>query len=212
MFNTAVLKSVTGGDLVEIEEKYEKAFSMPIYTKFIVCCNQPIKTDDTSKGYYRRLHIFSFHNQYLELKVGEIKIPGVHYMDKTLDAKLKLETQGICNWALEGLKRLMQNDWEMSPCKAIDELQEQYYLEANPVDNFFNCCIEKGDSSSQIKTSALFDYYKKWSEKNDISQGAFNTSRSFHKRAKECLLKMNLNKNTKQVNGYEYYIGIRIKT
>ena len=212
LFNTAVIKSVTGGDLVEIEEKYEKAFAMPIYTKFIVCCNQPIKTDDSSRGYFRRLHIFVFPNHYIELKACEERVQGVRYMDKQLDIKLEAETQGICNWALKGLKRLIDNNWEMSPCKAIDELQEKYYLEANPVENFFECCIRKGDSSCEIKTSALFSCYQQWADRNDINQGIYNTHKNFRRKAEECLVKMGRSSNTRRVDGYEYYQGICINS
>ncbi|SHL45385.1 D5 N terminal like [Anaerocolumna jejuensis DSM 15929] len=210
MFNTAVIKSVTGGDLVEVEKKYEKAYATSIYTKFIVCCNQPIQTDDNSMGYFRRLHIFKFENQYIELKSGEERKEGVLYMDKNLDMKLEQETQGICNWALKGLQRLINNNWEMSPCKAISDLQMQYFLEANPVNHFLKACITKTDTNSEIMTARLFSSYKTWAEKNDISQGAFNTPKTFHAKIREYLRINNLSTNTKKVGGFDYYVGIEL--
>lgn len=209
--DTAVIKTLTGNDSVSVEMKYEKSFSTVIYCKLIVCCNQPIETTDGSNGYLSRLHPIEFPNVYKELHIGEPKLAGVHYQDKNLFDKLKKELPGILNWALEGLFRLKDNEWNMTPSQAIDDLRMKYYYMGQPVKHFFSACIEKGTENDSMLTSSLYRSFLRWGNENDISTKCFNQAKAFHEVAKGCIEDMNRSSTTKQSNGNTKYYSIKFK-
>ena len=211
--DTAVIKTLTGGDLIDVELKYEKSFSIRISCKFIICCNQAIKVNnDSSKGFFSRLHPINFPNTYKELRVGESKEEGVRYEDKTIYSKLKEELPGIFNWAMEGYYRLAENSWNMTPCQAIDELKQKYYYEANPVIHFFSACIQVGDEKKIISMPDVYRHYLSWANKHDIRTEEFTNKREFHQAFRKCMEEVHRSSQAKMINGTNYYIGIEMKS
>lgn len=205
---TAYIKSLTGGDTVEIEQKYKDSFSTKIYTKFIICTNQMLTTYDTSHGFFSRLVIFPFENTYVEVD-SPCELPSNHKpMDKELIEHLKKERAGIMNWALQGLLRLRNNNWNMTANPKISSLKTEFQLMTNPVSNFVHSCIEQ-HTDSRIKTSEMYDCFKAWAISEDISIYGYDNRRKF----RELLIKAcnDAGINVAIVkNNVEYYSGIAL--
>ena len=66
--NTGILKKLTGGDELEAEEKYKKAFSFVNHAKPIFSCNTIPETDDETDAFFRRLIIINFTTQFFKEK------------------------------------------------------------------------------------------------------------------------------------------------
>jgi putative DNA primase/helicase len=206
--DTATIKSLSGGDAIKYEFKYKAPFTDVNYTKIIVCTNFPIKTSDTSIGFFRRLHVFPFDNHYKELKEGEKPKANVKYMDTSLEEKLIKELPGILNFALEGLKRLKNNDWKMSECKRIKEIQDKYYNDANEIEVFTDQCLSIR-VGSRSKSSEVYDKYVDWSLKVLKRNVTFNRN-EFHKRFREYLDKEEITWSKSEIHGIDYYNGFFI--
>lgn len=204
--NSASMKAVCGGDAVTFEFKYKPAFTAYNYTKLIISTNSKIKTSDKSMGFFRRLHIFPFENTYKELKAGEQRKPNVKYMDTTLEAKLTAEIPGILNFALEGLKRLIMNDWHLTESDKMRAFQEQYYYEANELECFADQCLLFKEGS-KIKSSEVYSIYEKWCRDKHLKGVSYGRI-EFHKAFKEYLNNEGVIWSSVEIHGYQYYKGL----
>lgn len=208
LMDTATIKALCGGDAIRYEFKYEAPFTDLNYAKLITCTNHPIKTNDISIGFFRRLHVFPFDNQYKELKEGEKPKPGVKYMDTSLEEKLTKELPGILNFALEGLKRLKNNNWKMSDSKRIKDIQDKYYNDANEIEVFTDQCLSIR-VGTRSKSSEVYDKYVDWSLKVLKRRVTFNRN-EFHKKLREYLDKEEIPWSRSEIHGIDYYNGFFI--
>ena len=64
IYSTSDFKTLTGGDSVEVEKKFQNAYTTEIYCKYILLANEMFQTDDNSEGFYRRLMIIPFNQHY----------------------------------------------------------------------------------------------------------------------------------------------------
>jgi len=96
---TGFLKGMSGEDEVVLEWKGKDPIRVKIKTKSVFSTNNMPITKDHSKGFYRRWIIIEFLNEFF----GDKKDPD-------LESKLLSEKEGILNWMLEGLYRLLKNN------------------------------------------------------------------------------------------------------
>lgn len=179
LYSTADLKSLTGGDSVEIEEKFEKSYTTEIHTKFILLANDMIQTKDYSDGFYRRLMIIPFNQCYHDLSPNEKPEEGVCYKNAELEYELEEELPGIFNFAYEGLMRIVENNYNFTYSSACEEALEHYKNEHNVVKAFYNECIETDNISPKSCTKksnvygAFLTYCRENRFNNNISSIQF---------------------------------------
>jgi len=73
---TALLKRLTGGDLVNMEMKFKNPFDASNYAKLIIASNTLPQTNDKSHGFFRRWLIIDFPNQFEEGRDPVLDIPA----------------------------------------------------------------------------------------------------------------------------------------
>lgn len=134
VMDTGYFKALVGGDLVPYERKFQDKSEFVNYAKFIFSANQIPMSFDNSDAYFRRWLIITFPNQFLGAKDKK------DYLSNITTAN---ELTGILNWALEGLKRLRNNDWEFSHSKTTEETREEYKHKSDPMGAFFMDKIEE---------------------------------------------------------------------
>jgi P4 family phage/plasmid primase-like protien len=164
--DSSTFKSITGEDEITIERK----FGQPIdgfrsKTKLLFSCNQMPRCKDRTDGLYRRLYFIPFNEPLPEQQ-----------RDGDLTNKLILEVDGIFNWALEGLKRVILREWKIFETEAHKEKLKEYIGDNDNVIPFINenCVIEKG---LYIKSSVLYEEYKQYCIENGMK--AFNSNNFF---------------------------------
>ncbi len=129
---TSCFKMLAGEDLVPAEKKFQNQFFFLNYAKMIFSCNQIPKSPDDSDAFFRRWVIIIFPNQFLDGKA-----------DKRLIQKLTTpeELSGLLNFALGGLRRLLQHG-EFSYSKSINDIREVYIRQSDSVGAFIMDCVE----------------------------------------------------------------------
>lgn len=146
-----IFKAIVGGDSITVERKNQQPFSFQCYARMLFSCNRiPISYGDTTEGLYRRLTILRF----------DRTVPPEQRDPDLLD-KFKEEADGIFLFALEGLKRLRENQYRFTETQiGHDELQ-RYKEASNTVLAFVkNCCrIKAGEKASKTKT---YEHYEKY--------------------------------------------------
>ncbi|MDK0913262.1 phage/plasmid primase, P4 family [Clostridium perfringens] len=176
--DTGIFKVVTGEDYLMAEKKNKNPFKFKPFARLVFSCNElPRNYVDRTEGFYRRLIIVPFSRQIDKSKI-----------DKSLKYKFQREKEGILNWALEGLKRLYENNFEFSENELTDGVKKEYKRENNNVISFVEECCEI-DSLFSCSRIELYEAYKEFCVEaglkalsqikfNKELEGNFNITRS----------------------------------
>ena len=156
--DTGFFKALTGEDSVLAEVKFQSPFSFFNKARMLFSANELPRNDvDRSDAFYRRLIIIPFVNQVDADKV-----------DWKLNARLSKEKDGIVQWALKGLERLMQNDFRFSESTSVKELITQYKIDSDNVQWFIAnyCELTPGE---RIYNTRLYAGYRNACMKNGLA-------------------------------------------
>lgn len=176
--DTGIFKVVTGEDYLMAEKKNKNPFKFKPFARLVFSCNElPRNYVDRTEGFYRRLIIVPFNRQIEKSKI-----------DKALKYKFQEEKEGILNWALEGLKRLYENNFEFSENELTDGVKKEYKRENNNVISFVEECCEL-DGLFSCSRIELYESYKEFCVEaglkalsqikfNKELEGNFNITRS----------------------------------
>lgn len=166
---TENLKIFVSGDRTSIARKYKGDLNYKSTCKMIFLLNKLPDTLDNTHGYYRKILIVPFNRIFKEEE-----------MDKNLKEKVLEELSGVLNWAIEGAKRLMNNDYKFTECEAIEKVTKAYKEEQNPVEAFSKDALIYEEGHSETKKDVL-DAYKLWIEGQNISSRGTESPQRFWK-------------------------------
>lgn len=149
--DNGIFKALVGEDYLTVEKKNKDPFSFQSTARLLFSCNSmPLNNGDKSEGFYRRLIIIRFENEVPDDK-----------RDPQLFEKFCKEADGIFMFALEGLHRLINNDYHFSATPVNVEELQKYREESNllaSVQAFVNERCEFNVSYT-IGSTELYDYY-----------------------------------------------------
>lgn len=131
------IKTLTGGDLLVAEKKFQNQFTFVNKAKLIFSMNQLPSLPEDNLAMWRRIILIDFPNEFTGKKD-----------DKQIIDKLTTEEElsGLLNLALQHLKDV-QTKGEFSYHKSIDDVRREYLLKSDPAVVFINeRCIEVSDS------------------------------------------------------------------
>ena len=155
----SVFKELTGGDPVKSEEKFKDPQTIQWNGAILLACNVlPTILDDHGNHMFERLEILPFYNVIPESE-----------RDPEILAKILKEKSAVVNWMLQGLRRLMENGYKLTPCAASEEVMEEYRMRQDTVSAFLSSryCITKRDKDRVEK--AFFEAeYGVWCTQNDM--------------------------------------------
>ena len=124
--DSSIFKQVTGGDYIKTEGKGKDIKALVFKGFIIIACNDlPYFADDKGDHVYRRMYI----------------VPCTHEVpEKERDAsilnKMLEELPAIVNWAIEGLHRLRENNYNFSEGAAGQEVIANYRKNSDTVYSF----------------------------------------------------------------------------
>ena len=214
IYSTSDFKTLTGGDSVEVEKKFQNAYTTEIYCKYILLANEMFQTDDTSDGFYRRLIIIPFNQHYYDYVPDEKKEEGKKYQDIYLEGTLEDELSGIFNFALEGLFRLWDNDFHFSYSSACERAKENFKKEHNIVMAFLNECVEITgiDSRFKEKSSDVFHRFDRFCRENHYHRQLSSiNNKKFVRLMQQIIDSEELDIVRKKRKDSYYYVGMKFK-
>ncbi len=149
------LKVATGGGHITAEEKFGDTLEFLNFAKHVFTANKipPIKDNDDD-AYFDRWLVFQFDN------VVEKKDPFI--LDKLTKPG---ELSGILNWALKGLKRLLDNK-KFCYMKTSIETKALMERSSTPLVDFISECLEKSDDE-RISKDDMYMLYSIYSDDLD---------------------------------------------
>ena len=155
MNRTAVLKRLTGNDLIGMEYKNKNHFEDKNYAKIIIATNNIPTTTDKTDGFYRRWMIIDFPNQFSEKKDILAEIPLEEY------EALAVKCIGL-------LKDLLDNrgfDKEGS----IEERKKRFEERSNPLSKFIADNVrDHQDLAMYISKAEFSKRLNEWLKENNF--------------------------------------------
>ena len=152
---TGIFKMVTGGDNLHAEKKFKEGFNFRNHAKLIFSANKVPEAKDDTDAYFRRWIFINFPNTF----EGDKCDPNI--LDKLIP-----EMSGLLNFAIEGLKRLLENNG-FSDSKTTEQTREKYQRLSSPIASFVMDCIVE-DSESYILKDVIYNRFIEYCKENGM--------------------------------------------
>ena len=148
--SSKMFKVLITGESLRGEHKFGDGYKMKSTCKFLFSTNKLPTFDGLDYGLKRRVFLIPFY-----------RIFSPYEQDKFLLDKLKKEIPGIIGWAIEGAKRLADNNYVFSESKASKLVFSEFEEEMSGAVMFFN---ENYVIDNEFRTSKaqLYDHYVDW--------------------------------------------------
>ena len=151
-------KLITNQTYLTADRKNEQPFKFKPYCRFIMCGNDMLASKyDKTDGFYRRL---------LPIRVKPKDANRKNIPD--MGARVGREAEGIIQWALVGLKRLMDNNWQFTVSERSDKYLNGYKAMSDHFPDFVEDAFEFGEDKD-FSTTELLMAYKTWCRRNAIT-------------------------------------------
>ena len=142
-------KKIVSGEYIEVSPKYIPQYAFKPFVKLIFAINDWPHIADKSSAFFRRMLVLGVNNAFTD-----------ENSDKDLKEKLKTETPGILNWAIEGLKRIRkQKGFYIT--ESMKEEIEEIKTQNNPIITFLKEHIREEQGKEILKTD-LYKTYNTW--------------------------------------------------
>ena len=164
--SSKIFKAVVTGDYLHGRHIYGSGFDFKPKCKFLYSTNKLPTFDGLDYGLKRRIFIIPFWRRFLP-----------HEQDKMLKEKLARELPAIIGFAIEGAKRLTENDFVFSKSSASGDVFKEFEEEMSSALMFFNETYVL-DNEHIIPKNVVYDNYVSWMDKNH-KRGVLSKRRFF---------------------------------
>ncbi|PKG24277.1 DNA primase family protein [Niallia nealsonii] len=197
--NTQNFKAITGNDSVEIERKHKDSYTAKLFCTLYLLFNTLPDTKDFSYAYFRRICLIPFNVSFSR-----------NERNTNLEHELLEELDGIFMFALEGLKRLINNNYQLTSSSVSMAALSQYQLGQNPTIEFFDDCIEVTEDGS-IKQPDVHKTFIEWARSHGYDRWWNLSSQRFWDLLRPVMKENGIDLDTKKIQGTIYINGIRLR-
>lgn len=189
-------KLITNQTYLTADRKNEQPFKFKPYCRFIMCGNDMIYSKyDKTDGFYRRL---------LPIKVKPKDPKRKNIPD--MGARVAREAEGIIQWALIGLKRLLDNNWQFTVSERSEEYLTGYKEIADHFPSFIEDVLDFGTDGRDFTTTEILFAYNNWCRLNAItacSDKVLTRWLANNEESYNLVRTQNISRNGKRVRGYK---------
>lgn len=200
-FSTDKLKAITAGEKITVNRKGLKEIETVISAKMTFLLNDLPVLKDKSNGLQRRLLILPM-----------TKPIPLSSQNKNLPQQLEKELSGILNWALDGLYRLDQNDYQFTTSKSMNVIKQKYFNAISPMMDFIRNCLDINSNNSNILGNELIDTFKSWSEMHNYNVTHLLSPIAFWREFSVEMQKLGINYTKTKSSGKTVVKGIKFKS
>lgn len=141
---------VSAGDMVLIDQKYQAPEFYRPQAKHVFSANEPPVITDGSEAIFNRIVFLGFSRVFTERE-----------QDRNLIDALSAEIPGITAWAVEGAKRLYNNNGVFTSFKESSQLADDVKRSGNPAFSFLEDNMSQSPGSI-IPFSLIHERFKRW--------------------------------------------------
>lgn len=187
---SSVFKQLTGGDSLKCEAKGRQAISFTFRGGIIFACNDlPSFQDDKGGHIFERMCIVPCNNVIPEQQ-----------REGGILSRMETERTSVVNWALEGLHRLIDNNFIFTRCEECEEEKERYRSDIDTLHRYLSeNYVLTGNAADRILKTDFEKDYSDWCIEQEVhSVGKRNIVKRMEKNGIEY----------GKVNGNRYYKGL----
>ena len=175
---TSNLKKIATGDNVSIEEKGKQAINGALNILMIVGLNKMPSTADKSYGFIRRNTILPFKQTFVNSSDIEAINKGALPIDINLESDIiNKEMDIVLSFALDGLNRLLKNNYNTTRSEEVEIATKEYQLENDSVMAFYES-NKDGEHIQDYSANTIYTIYENWCNNNlcvPVSKTSFGT-------------------------------------
>ncbi len=165
--NTALVKRLTGGDMITARFMKKDFFEYAPTHKLLICTNDRPRITSGGHAIWRRVALVPFSVKFWKPETGDM---GPEYLraDSSLPTKLKAELPGILAWMVRGCLA-WQRDGLQPPAEVLVATGE-YRDQQNTIGSFLTdrCEISNaGGDTRDTPVKDLYAVYVEWAESNN---------------------------------------------
>lgn len=197
------LKAIITAELpMDLERKGEQSYQGDLRVRFLGLGNGSLQSlYDRTQGFYRRQIIITTKDK-----------PADRMDDPYLAEKMCAELEGIFLWALEGLQRLIANNYRFTISDAARENMEEAISDGNNIVEFLQSegyISFKADY--EARSSDLYEVYKLWCRENAEHPFSMKTFITYLKQNADVYGMEYTNKINYQGSKVRGFVGLKIE-
>ncbi len=194
-------KLITNTGYITADRKFGQPFKFRPYVRVIACGNFMLSSlYDSTDGFFRRLHP-------IVVKPKDQK----RKMIRGFDEKVASEVDGILQWMLIGLYRVMKNDFFITTSQRTTDYLANSKSSANHFPEFFESVFDF-DENSDVSSVEIVNAYKDWCKANGIDE---RRTRPLQQWISDNCEKYNVSRTNKVARENKYvrgYKGLSVKS
>jgi putative DNA primase/helicase len=153
--NNALFKQLVSGEPIEARHPYGQPLTVKDYAKLIFSTNELPKDVEQTDAYFRRFLIILF----------GVTIPKEERDSTLANRIIESELAGVFNWALNGLKRLLEQQ-QFTNCKLVEDTVEKYRQESDTVYLYLEEYDYKPSTIEHVTLKLVYEDYRNFSKNN----------------------------------------------
>ena len=158
-----IVKSVTGGDAVEVKTMGGNPFTFQPIFKLWLATNHLPAVSNTDEAVWNRLHPVPFTRNIAE--VMKARGEAVLGTDEAVQSIFEEEAPRILAWIVRGCLKWQQQRG-LNPPPAVTNAREHHRQEMDPLTPFVEECCDTGDNR-QVRVTELRQGYFRWCRDNN---------------------------------------------
>lgn len=164
-----LIKSITAGEDITIEQKYKQAQSKSLFSTLFFACNKLPRTPDTSDGFYRRWCIIPFVANLNSVS----RVEGMMFKKKLLEQN---SLDYVAYKAIQAIHRVLTTTEEFTEPQVVKDMLENYKIDNSTVLSWFRDVLKNNTTKLQnLKAGAAFVSYSQWCESANRAKSSKTT-------------------------------------
>lgn len=158
-----MIKKLASGDMLRINEKYEKKYDIVPFTTFFLSANKLPQTPDTTYAFYRRFCIIPFNADLSAVS----KVQGAKFQKDLMSESSK---EYMAYKGIQAIWHVLNNTEEFTEPQEVTDMLEQYRIENSSVLKFI---YDKNMAPAHFDVNTYMQYGI-WCEYNGHRKKAFS--------------------------------------
>jgi len=148
--HTGKIKAITSGEGIEVQRKYQEAFTLRPFSKLLFSCNRFPKVYDQSQGFFRRWIIVKWERDFENDPQRDEQLKNKLNSNQEEKNKVFSCLVYLAKKLLKGGKFTHSKEWRI--------IQKEWNSNADPIDDFVNNYIIDSDENKTVRET--YHFYK----------------------------------------------------
>lgn len=164
-----LIKSITAGEDITIEQKYKQAQSKSLFSTLFFACNKLPRTPDTSEGFYRRWCIIPFVANLSTVS----RVEGMMFKKELLKPD---SLDYVAYKAIQAIHKVLTTTEEFTEPQVVKDMLANYKVDNSTVLSWFRDTYKNNiDKLKNLRAGAAFVSYSQWCESANRAKSSKTT-------------------------------------